>query len=124
MNWRFQLGWPITRRSPASSCDFTKDFVTEQGDGCLARRQAMARQKFGNGAIRGTLLPQFDDDILCGEQFVEFLWPSRSKFLDGLTDFTWIERGHDLAIRWMWSGSVLTTARKYIATARTFIGRS
>jgi hypothetical protein len=73
MNWRFQLGRLITRRSPASACDFAKNFVAEQGDGCLASRQAMARQKFGNGAIRCALLPQFNDDILCGEQFLKFL---------------------------------------------------
>ena len=91
MNWRFHLGRLITRRSPASACDFAKDFVTEQSDGRFASWQAMAGEQFGDGAIRGALLSQFNDDIFCGEQFVEFLRPARSKFLDCLADFIGIK---------------------------------
>lgn len=68
--------------------------MAECGDGCLARRQAMLREQFGNGAIRRPPLSQFSDDILGREQVLELLWTERSKFRDRLADFGWVKRSH------------------------------
>ena len=46
--------------------------MAERGDGRLARRQAMLREQFGNGAIRRPPLPQFRDDIARREQVLNF----------------------------------------------------
>lgn len=66
--------------------NLTKDLMTECGDGSLARRQAMLRQKFRNRAIRRPLLPKFTDDFLCREQVLEFLWTARREIRDRLPD--------------------------------------
>ena len=65
--------------------------MTEGGDGRLARRQAMLREQFGNGAIRRPPLSQFSDDILRREQVLELLWTERRKFRDRLTDCGWVK---------------------------------
>ena len=65
--------------------------MAEGGDGRLARRQAMLREQFGNGAIRRPPLPQFSDDILRREQVLELLWTERRKFRDRLPDCCWIK---------------------------------
>ncbi len=65
--------------------------MAERGDGRLARRQAMLREQFGNGAIRRAPLPQFSDDILGREQVLEFLWTERRKFRDCLPDCCWVK---------------------------------
>ena len=60
--------------------------MAERSDGRLARRQAMLREQFGDGAIRRPPLPQFSDDILGREQVLELLWTERRKFRDRLAD--------------------------------------
>ena len=65
--------------------------MAERRDGRLARRQAMLREQFGNGAIRRPPLSQFGDDILCREQVLEFLWTERRKFRDRLTNCGWVK---------------------------------
>lgn len=68
--------------------------MAERRDGRLARRQAMLREQFGNGAIRRPPLSQFSDDILRREQVLELLWTERRKFRDRLADCGWVKRGH------------------------------
>lgn len=68
--------------------------MAESGDSRLARRQAMLREQFSNGAIRRPPLPQFSDDILRREQVLELLWTERRKFRDRLTNCGWVKRGH------------------------------
>ena len=65
--------------------------MAERRDGRLARRQAMLREQFGNGAIRRPPLSQFRDDIFCREQVLELLWTERRKFRDRLPDCCWIK---------------------------------
>lgn len=65
--------------------------MTEGGDGRLARRQAMLREQFGNGAIRRPPLPQFSDNIFRREQVLELLWTERRKFRDRLPDCCWVK---------------------------------
>ena len=60
--------------------------MAERSDGRLARRQAMLREQFGDGAIRRPPLSQFGDDILGREQVLELLWTERRKFRDRLAD--------------------------------------
>ncbi len=74
--------------------NLAEHLVTERGDGGLARRQTMLGQQFGNGAVRGTLLAQFSDDLFRREQVVEFLGPARCKLRDCLADCRWIKGGH------------------------------
>lgn len=68
--------------------------MAERGDGCLARRQAMLSEQFGNGAIRRPPLSQFSDDILRREQVLKLLWTERRKVRDRLADCGWVKRGH------------------------------
>ena len=72
----------------------TEHLMTEHGDGCLARRQAMLREEVGNGAIRCALLSQLRDDIPCREQILELLWTAGREFFDRLANCVWIKRGH------------------------------
>jgi hypothetical protein len=71
--------------------NLTKNLMAERGDGRLARRQTMLREKFRNRAIRRSLLAEFDDDFFRREQILEFLWTARSKFRDGLPDCGWVK---------------------------------
>jgi len=68
--------------------------MTKHGDGCLAGRQTVLRQQFGDGAIRSAFLSQFNDDLFRRDQILELLWPARCKFCDRLADFDWIKRVH------------------------------
>ena len=68
--------------------------MAELRDGRLARRQAMLREKIGDGAIRRSLLAQLRDDILRREQILEFLRTAGSEFFDRLADFVGVKRGH------------------------------
>ena len=65
--------------------------MTERSDGGLARRQAVLGEQGGNRPIRSALLAQFDDDILRGNQVLEFLRTERCKFRDRLADCGWIK---------------------------------
>lgn len=65
--------------------------MTERGDGGLARRQAMLREKFRNGAIRCSLLPKFDDDFFRRDQVLELLRTARRKFRDRLAGCRWVK---------------------------------
>ncbi len=68
--------------------------MAERSDGRLARRQAMLREQFGNGAIGRPPLSQFSDDILGREQVLKLLWTERRKFRDRLADCGWVKRSH------------------------------
>ena len=68
--------------------------MAKRSDGCLAGRQAMLREQFGNGAIGRLPLSQFSDDIFSREQVLELLRTERSKFRDRLADCGWVKRGH------------------------------
>ena len=70
--------------------------MTEHGDGGFACRQAMLREQIGDGAIRRTLLPQFDNDIFRREQILELLRTARREFFDRFADGGWVKCGHDL----------------------------
>lgn len=83
---------------PIRAHGFTENFVAEQADGGFAGWQAMAGQQVGDGTIGGALSPQFNDDVLCRDQFLEFLRPARSKFLDRLADFIGIKCGHKMGM--------------------------
>ena len=65
--------------------------MTERGDGGLARRQTMLREKFRNRPIRRPLLAEFGDDFFRREQVLEFLWTARRKFRNGLADCGWVK---------------------------------
>ena len=65
--------------------------MAERSDGRLARRQAMLREQFRNGAIRRPPLPQFGDDLLRRKQVLELLWTERRKFRDRLSDCGWVK---------------------------------
>jgi len=84
----------------------------------------MAGQQVGDRAIGGAFLSQFNDDVLCGNQFLEFLWPARSKFLDGFADFAGIKRGHKIGKFWTWSGDGLAMEWTCTVAAWTFPGHS
>lgn len=70
--------------------------MAELRDGRLARRQAMLREKIGNGAIGRAFMSQLDDDFLCREQILELLRTAWSEVLDCLADCGWIKGGHKL----------------------------
>ena len=71
--------------------DLAKYLMTKSGDGRLACREAMLREKFGNRAIRCALLPKFSDDFLGRDQVLEFLWTERREFCDRLADCIWVK---------------------------------
>src|ERR1044071_8910034 len=78
------LAWPNV---------LAKHLVTEHRDGRFARRQAMLREKIGDGAIRRALLPQFSNDILRRHQVLELLWTPRREFINRFADCSWIKCG-------------------------------
>ena len=51
----------------------------------------MLREKIGDGAVRRTLLSQFDYDILRREQVLEFLRTARREFLNRFADCGWVK---------------------------------
>ena len=65
--------------------------MAERRYGRLARRQAMLREQFGNGAIRRPPLSQFSDDILCREQVLELLRTARREFFNRFADCGWVK---------------------------------
>ena len=64
------------------------------GDDRLAGREAMLGQQFGDGAVGGALLPQFQDDVSCRGQLLEPRWTPRCKPRDCGADRAGIKRGH------------------------------
>ncbi|MGD0615970.1 MAG: hypothetical protein ABSA69_11070, partial [Verrucomicrobiota bacterium] len=68
--------------------------MTEYSNGGLAGWQTMLCEEVGNGTIRRALLPQLDDDILRGEQILEFLRTARREFFDRFSNCCWIKGGH------------------------------
>jgi hypothetical protein len=65
--------------------------MTKHSDGRFARRQAMLREKIGDGAIRRALLAQLRDDILRRKQILELLWTTQREFFDRLADCGWVK---------------------------------
>lgn len=70
--------------------------MTKHGDGRLAGGQEMLRQQIGDGAIRGTFLPQFNDDIFGRDQILKFLRAKRRKFGNRFANGTGIKRVHNM----------------------------
>lgn len=64
------------------------------GDDRLAGREAMLGQQFGDGAVGGALLPQFQDDLPCRGQFLEPWRTPRCEARDCGEDRARIKRGH------------------------------
>ena len=71
--------------------NFTKYLVAKYRNASLARRQAMLREQFGNGSVGGAFLPQFDNNLLCRKQILEFLRTAGGKFRDRLADCGWVK---------------------------------
>ena len=65
--------------------------MAKSGDGSLACRQTMLREQSSNRAIRSAPLAQLDDDILRGNQVLEFLRTERRKFRDRLANCGWVK---------------------------------
>ena len=87
----FRRAYSTGQGTPARTNDFAEHLMTEHGDGCLAGREAMLREQFGNRAIRRALLPEFGDDFLGRDQVLEFLRTARCKLRDRLPDTGWIK---------------------------------
>ena len=51
---------PFASGTPVRADDFAEHLVTKHGDGRLAGRRATLCEQFGNRAIRGALLSEFD----------------------------------------------------------------
>jgi hypothetical protein len=68
--------------------------VAERRNGGFAGWQTMLGQEFGDGAIRGTLLPKLRDDFFGLDQILEAFWTARHEIRDRLADCGWIKRGH------------------------------
>ena len=69
------------------------------GDDRLAGREAMLGQQFGDGAVGGALLPQFQDDVSCRGQFLESRRTPWCKSRDCRADRARIKRGHGANFR-------------------------
>jgi hypothetical protein len=77
---------------------FSQNFVTKYGDSRLAGGQAVLGEQLGNSAIRGVLMPEFDNDVLGRDQVLELLWAARRKLRDCLANTQWIKGGHSLKL--------------------------
>ena len=68
------------------SHEFSEHLVAEHGNVGFARRQAMLREQFSNGAVRGPFLLQLRDDFFRRKEVLEFLRTPWGKFRDRFGD--------------------------------------